>query len=129
MSHNVQRHKTYSVTYMFCNANAMCTCNFVTVYVLGHCTLCDVYVLKTLRFGALTSSAATFCDITSCDIYVKLLYVMQQHRNIYNSRIPATAGRQAKAGTADTGNRRINGTTRYNRNNSIMDSNSRSLQQ
>jgi hypothetical protein len=37
--------------------------------------LCDVYVLKTLRFGTLTLCAATFSNITSSDFYVMLLYV------------------------------------------------------
>jgi hypothetical protein len=30
----------------------------------------DVYVLKTLRFGTLMLCAATFGNITSCDVYV-----------------------------------------------------------
>jgi hypothetical protein len=51
----------------------MCTLHFAMAYVLLHCTLCDVYVLKTLRFGTLTLCAATFCNITSCDVYVMLL--------------------------------------------------------
>jgi hypothetical protein len=38
------------------------------VYVLSRCTLCDVYVLKTLHFGALTLSADMFCNIKSCDV-------------------------------------------------------------
>jgi hypothetical protein len=49
------------------------------VYVLRCCTLCDVYVLKTWSFGTLTLCAATFCNITSCEVYVTMLYVMQQH--------------------------------------------------
>jgi hypothetical protein len=35
----------------------------------------DVYVLKTLHFGTLTLCAAKFCNITTCDVYVMLLYV------------------------------------------------------
>ncbi len=55
----------------------MFTLLFVTVYVLWRCTLCDVHVLKTLCFGTLTLCAATFCNITSCDVYVMLLYVFK----------------------------------------------------
>ncbi len=66
---NVQRHKTLSAHYV------LCTLRFVTVCVLWCCTLCDVYVLKTVRFGTLTLCAATFCNITSCDVYVMLLYI------------------------------------------------------
>ncbi len=51
----------------------MCTLDFVMVYVLWRCTLCEVYVLKTLRFGTLTLCAATFCNSASCDVYVMLL--------------------------------------------------------
>jgi hypothetical protein len=57
----------------FCNAYVMCTLDFVMVYVLWRCTLCEVYVLKTLRFGTLTLCAATFCNSASCDVYVMLL--------------------------------------------------------
>ncbi len=72
----------YSVTkHTACTAHyVIITKRFVTVYILWHCTLFDIYVLKTLRFGTLTLCAATFCNITSCDVYVMLLYVMQQHR-------------------------------------------------
>ncbi len=52
----------------------MSTLHFVTVYVLWRCTLSDVYVLKTLRFGTLTFCAATFCNIMSCDVYFTLRY-------------------------------------------------------
>jgi hypothetical protein len=65
---------------MFFKAYVMCTSHFVMVMVLWRCTLCDVYVLKTLRFGTFTLCAATFCpNIASLDIYIMLLYVMQQH--------------------------------------------------
>ncbi len=53
----------------------MCTLHFVMVHILWCCTLCDVYVLKTLCFGTLMLCAATFCNITSCDVYVALRYV------------------------------------------------------
>jgi hypothetical protein len=73
-----ERHITYSVTKCTASQNVKCTlCNvhftFVTVFVLSRCSLCDVYVLKTLRFGTPTLCAATFCNIMSCDIYVMLL--------------------------------------------------------
>jgi hypothetical protein len=45
---------------------------FVIVFVLSRCTLCDVYVLKTLHFGTPMLCAATFCNITSCEVYVML---------------------------------------------------------
>jgi hypothetical protein len=72
---------TYSVTKRTASQNVKCTlCNhyksFVTVYILRRCTLCDIYVLKTLHVGTLTLCAATFCNITSCDVYIMLLYVM-----------------------------------------------------
>jgi hypothetical protein len=44
--------------------------NEILVFIV---TLCDVYVLKTLRFGTLTLCSATFCNITSRDVYVMLL--------------------------------------------------------
>jgi hypothetical protein len=74
-------HIMYSVTKRTASQNLKRTlCNahftFVTVYILLRCTLCDVYVLKTLRFGTLKLCAATFCNITSCDVYIMLLYVM-----------------------------------------------------
>ncbi len=69
-SHNVQRHKTFG------NAFVMYTLRFLMISVLWRCTLCDVYVLKTLRFGTLTLCAATFCNTTSCNVYVMLLYVI-----------------------------------------------------
>jgi hypothetical protein len=47
VSLNVQRYKTLSAHYV------MRSLHFVTVYVLWRCTLRDVYVLKTLRFGTL----------------------------------------------------------------------------
>ncbi len=56
----------------FCNSYVMCTLHIVMLYVLWLCTLCDVYVLKNLRFGTLTLCAATFCNITSCDNYCML---------------------------------------------------------
>ncbi len=37
--------------------------------------LCDVYILKIVRFGTLSLCAATFCNITSCDVYIMLLYI------------------------------------------------------
>ncbi len=68
-------HITYGVTKHTASQNVKCTlCTvivtkpFVTVYILWRCTLCDVYVLKTLRFGTLMLCAATFCNITSCDV-------------------------------------------------------------
>jgi hypothetical protein len=46
----------------------MCTLHFVMVYVLWRCTLCDVYVLKTLCFGTRTLCHVTFtlCCSTLC---------------------------------------------------------------
>ncbi len=49
---------------------------------LWRCTLCDVYVLKT--FWSLTLCAATFCNITSCDIYVMLLYYVATWKKVLN---------------------------------------------
>ncbi len=43
-----ERNNTYSVT--------------KHTYVLWRCTLCDVYVLKTLHFGTLALCAPTFCN-------------------------------------------------------------------
>jgi hypothetical protein len=82
-SHKVKRHKTLSAHYV------SVTKRFVTVYVLWRCTLCTVYVLKTLSFGTLTLCAARFCNITSCDVSVMLLYVM--------SNIPARCRWNKKA--------------------------------
>jgi hypothetical protein len=67
-----EHHITYSVTKCTASQNAyvMCTLHVVMVYVLWRCTLCDIYVLKTLGFGTLTLSAATFCNIISCDTSV-----------------------------------------------------------
>ncbi len=36
-------------------------------------TLCDIYVLKLLRFEKLT-----YCDATLCDIYILLSYILLQ---------------------------------------------------
>ncbi len=47
--------------------------DFVMVYLLWRCTLCEVYVLKTLHFGTLTLCAATFYNSASCNVYVMLL--------------------------------------------------------
>ncbi len=46
--------------------------------------LSDVYVLKTLHFGTLTLCAATFCNITSSDVYVYVYVAMgcEQHNKI-----------------------------------------------
>jgi hypothetical protein len=66
---NVQPQKTLGEHYV------SVTKRFVTVYVLGCCTLCDVY-LKALHFGTLTLCAAMFCNIMPCGVYVMLLYVM-----------------------------------------------------
>ncbi len=76
-----ERHITYSVTKRTASQNVKCTLckhykRFVTGYILWCSTLCDLYVLKTLRCGFLTLCAATFCNITSCDVCVILLYVM-----------------------------------------------------
>ncbi len=70
-SHNVQRHKTYSVTYTFCNAYVMCTLRFVTVYKMWRCTLGDVYVLELLhcvqlRYVTLRHVTFTLCCFTLC---------------------------------------------------------------
>ncbi len=69
-SQNVQHRKMLRTHYV------IVTKRFVTVYVLWRCTLCDVNVLKTLRFQTLALCAATFCNITSCHIYIMLLYVI-----------------------------------------------------
>ncbi len=79
-------HITYSVTKCTASQNFKCILRtrykrFCNVY-----TFCDAvrYVtftfFKILRFGTLTFCAAMFCNITSCDVYVMLLYVMKQHR-------------------------------------------------
>jgi hypothetical protein len=60
MSHNVQRHKTFSAHYQ------IVTKRFVNVYVLWRCTLCDVYVLKILRFGTLTLRALRHVKFMLC---------------------------------------------------------------
>jgi hypothetical protein len=75
-----ERHIRYSVTKLQCHKTlsaqyVIVTKNFVTVYVLWRCWLCDVFVLKTLSYGTLTLCAAKFCNFTSCDVYVMLLYV------------------------------------------------------
>jgi hypothetical protein len=70
------RHIMYSVTKRTALQNFKCTLQkcyktfYNTMYVI------DVYVLKNLRFGTFKLCAATFCDITSFDVYVMLLYVM-----------------------------------------------------
>ncbi len=51
-SHNVQRHKTDTVTKRFVTL-VKCALN-----ILWRCTLCDVFVLKTLRFETLALCAA-----------------------------------------------------------------------
>ncbi len=61
-----ERHITYSVTKHSASQNVKyvsITKRFITVYVLWRCTLCDVYDLKTFRFGTLTLCEATFCNI------------------------------------------------------------------
>jgi hypothetical protein len=76
-----ERQITYSVKKRTVSQNLKCTlrncyktlCNgirFVMLYIMRRLRL------KTLRFGTLTLSAATFCNIISCDVYVMLLYVM-----------------------------------------------------
>jgi hypothetical protein len=76
-----EHHIMYSITKRTASQKIKCTlrkrykmfCNdirFVTLYVMLCC------ILKTLHFGALTLCAATFCNITSCDVYVMLFYVM-----------------------------------------------------
>jgi hypothetical protein len=71
-----ERHIMYSVTKRTSSQNVKCSLqkHSVTVYVWGSCALCDIYVLKTLRFGTITLCAAMFCNITSCDVYFMLLY-------------------------------------------------------
>jgi hypothetical protein len=64
-SKNLQRHKMLSVHY------EGVTKRFVTVYLLRCCTLCDVYVLKTLRFVqihfvTLRHVKFTLCCFTLC---------------------------------------------------------------
>ncbi len=70
---------TYSVIKRTASQNVKCALRkrFVTVYVLWHCTLCDIYIFKTLRFGTLTLCAATLYKIMSCYVlrYVALRYV------------------------------------------------------
>ncbi len=68
---------------MFCNTYVMCTLHFVMVYVLWRCTLCDVYVLKTLRFETLTLCAAASYVLQYYVMwrlhYVALHYVTTSH--------------------------------------------------
>jgi hypothetical protein len=57
-----ERHITTALQnkHTFCNAYVICTVHFVMVYILSVSMFCDVYVLKTLRFGTLTLCAPTF---------------------------------------------------------------------
>jgi hypothetical protein len=71
-----ERHITYSVTTNVKCALLNCYTTFCNGIPFVRLTLCDVYVLKTLRFEILTLCAATFCNITSCGVYVMLLYIM-----------------------------------------------------
>jgi hypothetical protein len=65
-AHNVTRTVSQKI-HTFCNTYLIC---------VVRCSLYDVYVLKILCFGTLTLCAATFCNITSCDVYFMLLYIM-----------------------------------------------------
>ncbi len=73
--------------FTFCNGT-----HFVTLYVMLR--LC----FENFIFGTLTLCAATFCKITSCDVYVVLLYVMRQHwggRGVLLNCINVNTGKSA----------------------------------
>jgi hypothetical protein len=57
-------YRTIFLQIMYCYCAAIVFCDAVC------------YVLKTLRFGTLPLCAATFSNITSCEVYVLLRYVM-----------------------------------------------------
>jgi hypothetical protein len=50
--------------------------------------LCDFYVLKPLRFGTHTLCAATFCNITSCDVYFMLFTLCSNIKKIVVLSMP-----------------------------------------
>jgi hypothetical protein len=64
------------VTFMFFNVYVLETLRLVTKNVWWCNMKCDVYVLKILRMVQYTLCANTFSNITSCDINVRLRYVM-----------------------------------------------------
>jgi hypothetical protein len=50
-------------------------CN-VTFCNAKHFVMGDVYVLKILHTERLTLFTFTYCDVTLCDVYIMLRYVM-----------------------------------------------------
>ncbi len=64
------------VTFMFFNVYVLETLRLVTKNVWWCYMKCDVYVLKILRRVQYTLCATTFSNITSCDVNVRLRYVM-----------------------------------------------------
>ena len=64
------------VTFTFFNVYVLETLRLVTQNVWWCYMKCDIYVLKILRMVQSTLCATTFSNITSCDVNVKLRYVM-----------------------------------------------------
>ncbi len=61
---------------MFFNVYVLETLCLVTQNVRGCYMKCDVYILKILHMVQYTLCAATFSNITSCEVNVRLRYVM-----------------------------------------------------
>ncbi len=68
------------MTFTFVDVFVLCTICFVTPYVLRRCTLCNVYVLKFLRFVFLLFVQLRLVTYTYVNVYVVCIYVMSQHR-------------------------------------------------
>ena len=64
------------VTFTFFNVYVLETLRLVTQNVWWCYMKCDVYVLKILRMVQYTLCATMFRNITSCDVNVRLRYVM-----------------------------------------------------
>ncbi len=66
------------VTFTFFDVFVLCTIRFVTQYVLWRCTLCNVHVLKFLRFMLLLSVQLRLVTYmyTYVNVYVVCIYVM-----------------------------------------------------
>ncbi len=64
---HIQRHKTYIRFLNFTLCNSI---SFVTLYVIWR------LFFETLHFGTLTLCAATFCNLTSCDVYVIFCFTL-----------------------------------------------------
>ncbi len=64
------------VTFTFFDVFVLCTIRFVTQYVLWRCTLCNIYILKFLRFVFLLSVQLRLVTYTYVNVYVVCIYVM-----------------------------------------------------